>query len=118
MEQPRSLAEIVDTAMVGILGPDGFERYATLCWETAETRRRIEREVRGEFRRYYDDVLAELAGMWAATAAESNEANWRAGRRLQEELGQRMADEEQAFKLRCEALFNWVQGRQACEGCG
>jgi len=119
MDAPQRIDNIIDEAMAGILGPAGNEFYAELVRQTRENRERIEREVRSRFQEVFAEVFAEVTGLQMNPRTLETAARIETHRRIQVEIGRRIAEEEQAFRERVNRLYGWAQGRKKpeCEGC-
>lgn len=119
MDDPKPMSDLIDEAMIEILGPAGNEFYAELCRHTAESRRRIEREVRARFQDVFAEVFAELTGFEMNPRTLETAARIEAHRRIQAEVSRRLSKEEQAFRERLNRLYAWTQEqkRTGCTGC-
>jgi hypothetical protein len=122
MDDPKPIGEIIDEAMIEILGPTGNSFYTELVRQTRENRERIEREVRSRFEDVLQGVFTELTGFEMAPRTLETAAGIEAHRRIQAEIARRISEEEQAFRARLNRLYSWSQDhkqtQQGCDGCG
>jgi hypothetical protein len=119
MDDPKPIGDLIEEAMLEILGPAGNEFYAELVRQTQENRTRIEREVRSRFQAVFAEVFAELTGLQMSPRTLETAARIEAHRRIQAEIGRRISEEEQAFRERVNRLYGWTQEqkRTGCAGC-
>jgi hypothetical protein len=117
---PTPIGRVIDDALRELLGERGFDCYLVLCRQTQENRDRFEREVRGQFPRYFAEEVGGLGNRLALTTTMAMQARMRAQERVQREIGTRIADEEQRFKATCDRLFRWAAEKTGggCTDCG
>jgi hypothetical protein len=109
MDAPKPIGHIIDETIVELLGPAGNEFYAELIRQTQENRERIEREVRSRFQDVFAGVFSELTGLAMNPRTLETAARIETHRRIQAEIGRRIAEEERTFRERVNRLYAWTQ---------